>query len=95
MRAWAAGQARGGRSSMGGIPVEKGEGNFHPRRNQSATAFPKSVSWLDGSRKGKAQGGVRRGELPYAVSASLTRPANPHHHPFPSNLQCHPYHFTI
>ncbi|MBP1715653.1 MAG: hypothetical protein H6Q42_3856 [Deltaproteobacteria bacterium] len=32
--------------------------------------FLKSVFWLVGSAKGKSRGGVMRGKLPYAVSAS-------------------------
>jgi len=74
-------------------PFEKGEGNCHPRRNNSATVFVKAVSWLDGSTKDKYRGRVRRGKLPHAVSASLAWPVNPQPPPFPSHLKC--VYFTL
>jgi len=77
-------------AASAGYPVEKGDGNCHPRKKKSATTFPNSVSCLDGYTKDKSRGGVRRGKLPYAVSTSLAGPVHPHHPPVPSNLKFHP-----
>jgi len=46
---WSADWARGARSSIGGKPVGKREENDHPRKNQSAIAFPKSIYSILGS----------------------------------------------
>ena len=51
-------------AASAGYPVGKREGNDDPHRNQSASAFPKSICWLIGSPSGKSRGGVRRGKMP-------------------------------
>jgi len=51
-------------AASAGYTFGKREENEVPLRNQSASAFPKSIYWLIGSPSGISQSEVRRGKMP-------------------------------